>query len=329
MNAPDKTQADGIAVAARIVPPPGTVSPQARDHLSHPVPIPARPALHPDDVEGWKKAADELEASYMPAVQLWLGQADAGVEVTTISGVTAYRAEPHRLSSWAHGKLHLHIHGGGWAFWGGEACRGFAAMEAHRLGCRTISVDYRRPPDHRFPAALDDCVLVYRRLVETHDANDIVISGISAGANLAAATTLRVRDERLPTPGAVVLLSPGTDAALRGDTLVAHDGLDHVIRRETAAECWAVYAGGHDPTDPYLSPVYGDFSKGFPPTFIQTGTRDLFLSDSVRLHRALRRAGASAELHVWEAMPHGGFGGAPEDAEVQSEVRAFLAGIWR
>jgi acetyl esterase/lipase len=71
--------------------------------------------------------------------------------------------------------------------------------------------------------------------------------------------------------------------------------------------------------------LFGDFTKGFPPTFIQSGTRDLFLSNSVRMHRALRRAGVEAELHVGEAMPHGGFGNAPEDRELRLAFLHFLA----
>ena len=85
----------------------------------------------------------------------------------------------------------------------------------------------------------------------------------------------------------------------------------------------ALHAGAHDLTDPLLSPLFGDLT-GFPPTFLQSGTRDLFLSNTVRMHRALR-AGVDAELHVWEAMPHGGFFGAPEDAEIATELRRFIA----
>jgi acetyl esterase/lipase len=84
-----------------------------------------------------------------------------------------------------------------------------------------------------------------------------------------------------------------------------------------------LYANGHDLADPYLSPLFGDVS-GFPPTFLQAGTRDLYLSNTVRMHRKLRAAGVDAELHVFEAMPHGGFAGAPEDIEVRIEMRRFL-----
>lgn len=85
-----------------------------------------------------------------------------------------------------------------------------------------------------------------------------------------------------------------------------------------------MYRGSHPVELPYLSPLLGDVAA-FPPTLLQSGTKDLFLSNTVRMHRALRRAGVRAELHVWEAMPHAGFSGStPEDAEVYEEVRQFL-----
>jgi acetyl esterase/lipase len=70
--------------------------------------------------------------------------------------------------------------------------------------------------------------------------------------------------------------------------------------------------------------LFGDFSKGFPPTFIQSGTRDRLHSDAVRLHRALLKASVIAELHVWEGMPHGGFGAAPEDLETRASFATFM-----
>jgi epsilon-lactone hydrolase len=86
-----------------------------------------------------------------------------------------------------------------------------------------------------------------------------------------------------------------------------------------------LYAGGHDLRDPYVSPVFGDFSRGFPPTLLASGTRDILLSDTVRLHRALRAANIPAELHVFEAAPHVFFRGqAPEDRELDREVRDFI-----
>ena len=148
--------------------------------------------------------------------------------------------------------------------------------------------------------------------------------GASAGGNLAAALMFRIRDEGLPQPGALVLLSPATDLTQSGDTFHTNLGLDTALRGATDDLIW-LYARDHDLTDPYLSPLFGDFSAPFPPTFLQSGTRDLLLSSTVRMHRAMRAAGVDAELHVFEAMPHGGFWGAPEDEELADELRRFIA----
>ena len=115
------------------------------------------------------------------------------------------------------------------------------------------------------------------------------------------------------------------DLTEAGDTFRTNELLDVTLKRGLP-ECNALYAGGQDLKNPYLSPLFGDFVPGFPPTFIQSGTRDLFLSNSVLLHRKLRRAGIDAELHVWEAMPHGGFGfgSVPENSEIAEEVGRFI-----
>ncbi len=129
-------------------------------------------------------------------------------------------------------------------------------------------------------------------------------------------------------PAAVVLLTPGVDLTESGDSLQTNLGLDPLIPHSTASSL-QLYAAGHDLTDPYLSPLYGDFTKGFPPTILTTGTRDMLLSDTVRMHRALRNAGVPADLHVTEAAAHGGFFGlAPEDHELEREIRTFVQDHW-
>jgi acetyl esterase/lipase len=185
----------------------------------------------------------------------------------------------------------------------------------------TWAVDYRMPPLHPYPAALDDCITVYRRALADRAPADIVVGGGSAGGNLAAALLLRAKDEGLPMPAALVLISPEVDLTESGDSFHTNLGVDHVLG--SLMHVNLLYANGHDLADPYLSPLFGDVT-GFPPTFLQTGTRDLFLSNTVRMHRKLRAAGVDAELHVFEAMPHGGFGGAPEDLEIATEARRFV-----
>jgi acetyl esterase/lipase len=219
------------------------------------------------------------------------------------------------------------LHGGGLIMLEGTFAMAMAAANAAQAGCKAYSVDYRMPPDFPYPAALDDGLAVYRELLHEYAPENIMITGASAGGNLAAALTLKIRDVGLPMPAGVILLTPELDLTESGDTFETNRELDAILKRGLP-EANRLYAAGHDLADPYLSPLFGDFSKGFPPTFIQAGTRDVFLSNAVRMHRALRNAGIAAELHVWEAMPHGGFGGAPEDMELMLETTCFMRKCW-
>jgi acetyl esterase/lipase len=117
------------------------------------------------------------------------------------------------------------------------------------------------------------------------------------------------------------------DMSEGGDSFQVLRGVDPVLSNGTARQK-GIYIGDADVDDHLLSPFRGDFSKGFPPSFVQAGTRDLLLSSAVLFHRALRRADVPAELHVFEAMPHGGFGGTPEDMELTLEIRKFIAKAW-
>jgi acetyl esterase/lipase len=189
------------------------------------------------------------------------------------------------------------------------------------------AVDYRMPTDHPYPTPLDDCLAAYRALLQERSPGEIIVGGTSAGGNLAAALILRARDEGLPLPAAVLLNTPATDLTQAGDTWQTNRGLDTILTGDAQAEM-LLYAGGHDLRDPYISPLFGDL-KGFPPTMLTSGTRDRLLSDTVRMHRALRAAGVPADLHVLEAAGHGRFlGMAPEDHAMNDETRRFLNQHW-
>ena len=207
---------------------------------------------------------------------------------------------------------------------GGDACRAMGVMAASRSGLETWSVDYRMPPDHPYPAPLDDCLTVYRAMLKKRAPEKLAVGGSSAGGNLAAALMLAAHAEGLAMPACLVLNTPEVDLTESGDSFETNQGVDYVLVNRLT-ESIALYADGHDLTDPLLSPLFGDVGH-FPPTYLQAGTRDLFLSNTVRMHRKLRAADVEAELHIGEAMPHGGFFGfAPEDEELSAELRKFLA----
>jgi epsilon-lactone hydrolase len=313
----------GVRLPARDVPIPASISDAARAVLAFGARPPMQfPAL--DDAEGWRALARHLDAELLGMLAGIAADHEAAASIAErdIGDVPVFTIDPHAASS--DDRIVLDIHGGALISGGGPACRAMATLSAARTGLRTWSVDYRMPPDHPYPAAVDDCLRVYRSLVEDHPADRVVVMGTSAGGNLAAALIVRARDEGLPLPAAAVLLTPEVDLTESGDSFHTLLGLDTTL---TASLMPAnlVYAGGTALHDPGVSPLFADFAPGFVPTLIQSGTRDLFLSNAVRMHRALRRADVDAELHVLEAAPHGGFGGTPEDDEIGTEIRRFIA----
>ena len=319
-------RSDAVELAARRVPYPAALSEAAKAVLALPRPAAgAYPALHNKD--GWRRLIAARNAASAQMSAPYAARLKADVAAHPLGGLPAYVATPQgeRLLDDRH--VVFDIHGGALLFGGGEANVRFAtAAIALRTGRVAYGVDYRVPPDAPYPAALDDCVAAYRALLETVPAGRIVVSGTSAGGNLAAALLLRARDEGLPAPAGALLLTPELDLTESGDTFDTLMGLD-VVLPARLMEMNLLYAGGAKLADPYLSPLFGDVS-GFPPTLLQAGTRDLFLSNAVRMHRKLRAAGVRAELHVWEGMPHAGFGGlTPEDREVSQELRAFIGSL--
>jgi acetyl esterase/lipase len=313
----------GIFVPARFVPTPRTISPEAQAFLSSPPPVEqtSMPAL--EDKAGWRAHIQQADRVLI-AITAQQAQAHPAETVThSLSAAPIYEITPkslsHRNEKWAI----LYIHGGGFMMGGGQAAA-YAAMPIASLAeTRTYSVDYRMPPDHPFPAGLDDCVEAYRWLLERYKPENIALYGPSAGGNLAPACILKARDLGLPLPAACAVHSPAADCTESGDSYETNDTIDIVLKHRSGG-LFALYADGHDLTDPLISPIFGDYAKGFPPTILTSGTRDLLLSSTVLLHRALRRAGVKAELHVWEAMTHTPFFGAPEEKELLIEQTQFM-----
>lgn len=321
----------GVRVEGREIPFPQSISPEARQRLASlvgpdGVPLNARqPSPAPDDHAGWAAAKAAVRAHIEQIFASRTAGLRASVDTTELAGVVVHVATPDGVAP--DDRAYLDIHGGALVYGDGEPCRAGARLQADQHGVRCYAVDYRMPPEHPYPAPLDDCVAVYRTLLGRHPPGRIIVGGGSAGGNLTAALVLRARDEGLPLPAAVVLMTPELDLTESGDTFATNRTVDVMLPNPLMATN-LLYASGHDLAHPYLSPLFGDFTRGFPPTFLQAGTRDLFLSNTVRMHRALRRASVPVELHVFEGMPHGGFMGAPEDAELAEEVKRFVAEHW-
>lgn len=316
-----------LQVAERIIPLPMSVSSQAREMLAAFArgETTAYPAS--DDLASWKamiKASDEgMSAMIFTAAHNDASQA----EPVDLGGVPSYRAVPRSAANGTPDIL-FDLHGGGLILGGGDLVRRFALKAATEYGVEVFAPDYRMPPDFPYPTPLDDCVAAFLALLELHPAERIIVQGASAGGNLAAALMLRLREMGAPFPAGLILQTPEIDLTESGDSFQTNRGVD-VVLRDSLMPINILYANGHDLRDPMLSPLFADFSKGFPPTIISTGTRDLFLSNAVRFHHTLHRAGVPSELIVMEAMPHGGFMGAPEDAELLGDLRGWAQRNWR
>ena len=203
------------------------------------------------------------------------------------------------------GKTVMYLHGGAFKMGSAAQDRHLTAEIAKRTGANVVAVDYRLSPENKFPAALEDSLAAYRGLLATgYEASDIVFVGVSAGATLALATTLALKDQDLPLPGAVVAVSAATYLDSAEGTHTTNREKDVVLGSEDVpAGLVAVYAPDEDPRNPYISPLYGDY-VGLPPMLLVVGTDETVYDDSVLLAEKGRASGVEVDLITGEGMPH-------------------------
>ncbi|MEU0270579.1 alpha/beta hydrolase [Streptomyces sp. NPDC006307] len=227
--------------------------------------------------------------------------ADVRVSECEVGGVPAYLltppgADPARIGIW--------LHGGGYVF-GTQRSHGSMVAEAARsAGCAFLHPQYRRAPEHKYPAALEDAVAVYKAvLAEGRAPGSVVVAGDSAGGGLLFASLLAARDQGLPMPRAAACVSPWVDLAGTGETFTSKEAIDPLITRSVVDDVAAAYLAGTAPETPYVSALYGEV-HGLPPVLIQVGEREMLHSDAERFAAKLAAAGVPATLEVWPGMVH-------------------------
>jgi monoterpene epsilon-lactone hydrolase len=290
-------------VPARSIPVPNDVSPEMQKLIARSIQTGGSNA--PTTPEQWKTlltAMNDAEARHASDLAKRL---HVRVEPATIAGVRVFNVHPEFISDRNRGRLMMHVHGGAYVAFAGMAATGEAILLAHYAGIPTVSVDYRMPPDAPFPAAVEDSIAVWRELIKTHNPRRMALFGTSAGGGLTLATVLKLKQLGQPLPGALMVGTPWADLTKTGDTESTNEYIDDVlVKYEGTLEGAAhLYAGSHDLKEPLLSPVYSDIS-GFPAAVLVSGTRDLFLSDTVRVHQKLLQAGVEAQLLVLEGQSH-------------------------
>ncbi len=198
----------------------------------------------------------------------------------------------------------LYLHGGAYVMGGFGSHRKLAAAIGDAAGARVWLPDYRLAPEHPHPAALNDALAVYSALLaQGQDPAQLTIAGDSAGAGLALELALAIRDAGLPSPAALVLLSPWADASLSGDSITSHRRRDPMLSAGWLRWAAQAYRGHGSDTDIAGSPLWAELS-GLPPLLIQVGSEEILLSDAQRLQQRALAAGADCQLQHHPELWH-------------------------
>lgn len=246
-------------------------------------------------------ALDALRAQYDKAERFF--KLPSGVVVEPVR-VGALPAEWLRPAGARADATVLYLHGGGYAIGSAKSHRHLAAAIAKAAGTPALLVDYRRAPEHPFPAAVEDAVASYRWLLGTgHPSRRIVVAGDSAGGGLTVATLVALRDAGTALPAAGVCISPWVDLTCGGASYQTKAASDPLVTREGVARMAAWYLAGADPKTPLASPLHADL-RGLPPLLVHVGSEEVLLDDARQLATQAGAAGVEATLAVWPEMVH-------------------------
>lgn len=206
-------------------------------------------------------------------------------------------------------KVLYYLHGGAYAICSLKTHRRLIANIAKQAGVVAFAVEYRMAPEHVYPAALDDAIKGYQYLLDEGFAPEhITIAGDSAGGGLTAATLLKIRELGLPQPATGVLLSPWADLEGIGESNIKFDVKTSVINNPALIFHGQIYAGDADLRDPYISPIYADYT-GIAPLYVVASRHELIYDDSVRLVEKADKDGVVVTfdtyphvMHVWQTF---------------------------
>ena len=298
------------AGAARAQPPsqlPDALSAEMRAQLAHP--LPAADAI--TDVAARRKLIDKIQTDLGAKLR-----EVHPVEITegVIAGVPVRHIVPKARRS-AKAVL-LNLHGGGFEVDSGGMTETIPIADL--TGVEVVAVRYRMGPEHLYPAAVDDALAVYRELLKTHKPNEIVVYGTSAGGILGPQLIMRLNREHLPLPAGVGMFAGDADFARTTDS-------ERLLGMESVNSQLGKYFAGRKPTDPEVSPIYGDL-KAFPPTYCVTSTRDFLMGPTVDFCRALDRAGVTTKMTIFDGLPHAfwAYMLGPEEEEANRDMAAWF-----
>lgn len=263
----------------------------------------ARPPIPmPRSAAGWDRLAAIAEKTARPSETARAAEIGVQTAADVIGGVRVVRIRPNGAVK--SDRVLIYAHGGAYVVLSAHSMLTIPALMARATGLEVVSVDYTLAPKGTWTTTPDQVLAVYAGLRRSgFSPHAIGLFGDSAGGGLVAGSVLKMRDDGVPLPGALVLMSPWTDLRAVGDTYATLAPSDPTLSPRVLQAAADAYAKGHL-AHPYVSPALGDYTKPFPPTLIQAGTRELLLSGAVRQYRAIRAGGQEAELDLYEGMPH-------------------------
>ncbi len=248
--------------------------------------------------DGLREAYDRFLRSCFPL------PAEAVAQDTELGGVRALRVSVPGPACDSAARSILHFHGGGYMMGSARGSAEYASRLVATLGGRCWSVDYRLAPEHPYPAAIDDAIDAYRGLLGLGvPASSVILSGESAGGGLAIALAMAIRTAGEPMPAGIVAISPFADLTLSGPSLRAFSGDDPAANRDLLTLMAASYFQGHEPTDPMVSPLFGDF-RGLPRMFLSAAEGEVLFSDTTRLAERAKQQGVDVTLRTVEDSVH-------------------------
>lgn len=229
------------------------------------------------------------------------------------------------------GRVLLYFHGGGYFFGSPRSHRALTWRLSKECRAKVLALDYRQPPDWKYPAPLEDAVAAYKGLLERgYRPENILLGGDSAGGNLALVTLLRLRDKGIPLPAAAILISPWADLSCSGASIETNAATEQFIPVNALKFVARTYSRQSDSRDALISPIYADLS-GLPPLFIQVSGTEVLYDDAARIASNAQAAGVPCQLQVWDKMMHVFqvlAGWMPEAHHAVGEIGCFARGVF-
>lgn len=309
-----------IEFGPNAVPAPAGISEQAKAAWANQsqVPLPADEPVKLAAVRSFSaRVEDDAYAALSPT---------HAMEDRTVNGITTLWITPQTMRH--PDKAVVFVHGGAWIINSRKTQLPLQCALADALGIRVISLEYRLAPEHPYPAALDDLYAAYTGILDEFRPENIAVYGISAGGGLTLATLLRLKAAGVALPAAAAALCPGADMTHSGYLFSAVGLDDPVLSPYDIDLCMRAYVGAASPTDPLVSPVFGDYA-GFPPMFLLATTAEIIGSDGIRVAQGARAAGVETTLAVSDGMWHVPVADGTGIPEVQKAYDQFLAFLRR